>query len=138
MGMQRGSDKHGPLRDDELAHELGGLTTGGHESHTEEWREQEPPGEDQPEADMAPDTELSGGRPPGMTQRDVSVRSDLARRLGKDVYPADRDALLHRLTAVSAPDQLVDLIRGLPNGHRYANLREVSEALGLHSEARRF
>ncbi|HEY9473433.1 MAG TPA: DUF2795 domain-containing protein [Mycobacteriales bacterium] len=138
MGMQRGSDKHGPLRDEELARELSALTEGSHESHTEEWREQEPPGDDQPDVDMAPNTELSGGPPPGMTQRDLTVRSDLAKRLGRDVYPADRDALLRRLAKVNAPGPLVELVRGLPAGRRYANLREVSEALGLHSESHRF
>ncbi|HEY9390473.1 MAG TPA: DUF2795 domain-containing protein [Mycobacteriales bacterium] len=136
--MQRGSDKHGPLRDEELASELSALTQGSHESHTEEFREQESPGDDQPEADVAPDTDLMGDPPPGMSQRDVSVRSDLAKRLGRDVYPADRDALLRRLASVNAPEPLVDLVRGLPAGRRYANLREVSEALGLHSESHRF
>lgn len=137
MGMQRGSDKHGPMRDEELARELAGLT-GAHEPHTEEWREQEPSGEDQPEADLAPNTDLTGGRPGGMSERDVNVRSELAKRLGRDVYPADRDALLRQLAAEQAPERLVDLVRGLPGGRWYGNLREVSEALGLHSETRRF
>lgn len=136
--MQRGSDKHGPARDDALAHDLGGLGRSTHESRAEEWREQEPSGEDQPDVDLAPDTDLDGGTPPGMSQRDVNVRTDLAKRLGKDVYPADRDTLLRRLAEVQAPDRLVDMVRRLPVGHRYANLREVSEALGLHSEAHRF
>lgn len=136
--MQRGSDKTGPRRDDERKHEVSGLTTGGHEPRAEEWREQEPWGEDQPEADMAPDVDLAGGTPPGMSQRDVKVRSDLAKYLGRGVYPADRAGLLRQLEEASAPDELVELVRGLPQDGQYANVQQVSERLGIHTEDHRF
>lgn len=46
--MERGSDKHGPRRDDALAAELRGMLgeTGG---HREEWRDPEPPADDDPD-----------------------------------------------------------------------------------------
>lgn len=39
--MERGSDKHGPLQDDELAKEMDGVLGQG-SSNREEWREPEP------------------------------------------------------------------------------------------------
>jgi hypothetical protein len=45
--MQRESDKHGPLRDDELKHELEGTLRGNRPSRAEEWRDTEPLVEDE-------------------------------------------------------------------------------------------
>ncbi|MBF6302198.1 hypothetical protein IU459_32355 [Nocardia amamiensis] len=44
--MERGSSKHGPQRDDELARELEGTLRGNRSSRAEEWREPEPPADD--------------------------------------------------------------------------------------------
>ncbi|MEV6324335.1 hypothetical protein AB0M45_24580 [Nocardia sp. NPDC051787] len=44
--MERGSSKHGPVRDDELAHELEGTLRGNRSSRAEEWRDPEPPADD--------------------------------------------------------------------------------------------
>ncbi|WP_028923268.1 hypothetical protein [Pseudonocardia acaciae] len=46
--MERGSDKHGPRKDDKLASELDGQLQpkGG---HREEWADPEPPADDDPE-----------------------------------------------------------------------------------------
>lgn len=50
--MERGSDKVSPRVDDEMKHELQALLQSGTaESHTEEWLEKEPSGDDQPEVD---------------------------------------------------------------------------------------
>lgn len=138
MPIQRRSDKSGPMRDDQRARETSGITEGTHEPHAEEWREQEPSGEDQPDVDMVPDTTLAGGTPPGMTQRDVNLRSALARYLGPDVYPADRQALLRRLEETAAPGNLVELVRDLPFGRLYTTVQELSQDLGLGTEERRF
>ncbi|GAA5107484.1 hypothetical protein [Nocardia iowensis] len=44
--MERGNSKHGPKRDDELAHELQGTLRGNRSSRAEEWRDPEPPADD--------------------------------------------------------------------------------------------
>jgi hypothetical protein len=44
--MERGSSKHSPIRDDELAHELQGTLRGNRSSRAEEWRDPEPPADD--------------------------------------------------------------------------------------------
>ncbi|NUS91675.1 MAG: hypothetical protein HOQ36_04580 [Nocardia sp.] len=43
--MERGSSKHGPARDDQMAHELQG-TLRGNRSGAAEWLEPEPPADD--------------------------------------------------------------------------------------------
>jgi hypothetical protein len=58
-GMERGSDKHGPRRDDALAAELQGML-GEAGGHREEWRDPEPPADDDP--DLADDRPPESGR----------------------------------------------------------------------------
>jgi hypothetical protein len=135
--MERRSDKHGPLRDDELSHEVEGIVRSGHSTHAEEWKDPEPPGEDQPEVDVAPGGDHAGGTPPGMDERDVELRSALAIHLPRSAWPADRDELLTRLTDEYAPDRLIELVRALPGGKRYDNVQQLSQALGLGVERHR-
>jgi hypothetical protein len=47
-GMERGSDKHGARSDDALAAELRGML-GEAGGHREEWRDPEPPADDDPD-----------------------------------------------------------------------------------------
>ncbi|MBF6345296.1 hypothetical protein [Nocardia cyriacigeorgica] len=53
--MERGSSKHGPKRDDELAHELQGTLKGNRSSRAEEWRDPEPPADDDPDLEVRPE-----------------------------------------------------------------------------------
>lgn len=136
--MQRGSDKHGPLRDEQMEHEVQGLEKGEKSSHAEAWKDPEPSGEDQPDVDMVPDGTLSGGTPAGMSDADVEGRSNLAGYLGKSVYPAERDDLLRVAEDNNAPDAVLGELRALPEGTRFANVNEVWEALGRSTESQRF
>ena len=51
--MERGNAKHGPRDDDELKHELSGTVRGNRSSRAEEWRDPEPPADDDPEVPAA-------------------------------------------------------------------------------------
>lgn len=135
--MERGSDKHGPRQDDALAEEVAGVVHAGRSSHAEEWREEEPSGEDQPDVDRAPGTELHGGTPEGMTEADVAVRSELAQVLGRAVFPADAATLERHAAEQGAREQIVALLRDLPAGRSYGTVAEVWEAAGGGSETRR-
>jgi hypothetical protein len=136
--VDRGSDKHSPLRDDEMKHETEGLVRSGHGTHAEEWRDPEPSGEDQPDADRAPDTTQHGGTPPGMDGDDVEGRSELASYLGKDSYPMVRAQVLDLVIDRSAPDRVIDLVRRLPAGREFHNVNEIWAAVGGHVEQERF
>lgn len=50
--MQRGSDKHGARKDDALAHEVEGMIRGTGPTHVEEWKDPEPPADDDPAPDL--------------------------------------------------------------------------------------
>jgi hypothetical protein len=51
--MGRGHAKHGTRQDDELKHELVGTVRGNRSSRMEEWRDPEPPGDDDPDVPTA-------------------------------------------------------------------------------------
>jgi hypothetical protein len=136
--VDRGSDKHGPMRDDQLKHETEGLVRGHRSTHAEEWKEPEPSGEDQPDADRAPDTTLHGGIPPGMTDEDVDGRAELATYLGKAGYPMVREQVINLAIDRQAPDRVIDLVRRLPSGREFHNVNELWAAVGGAVESERF
>lgn len=135
-GIQQ-SDKHGPLLDEELEHETRGLVQGGHSTRAEEFRDPEPPGEDQPTGDRIY-PEDRRGNPEGMTQDDVDERTDIARSLGTSAFPGDRDSLVAVAEENEATDHVVGLLRSLPAGQTFENVQDVARALGLHVETHRF
>ena len=136
--MDRGSDKHSPMRDDQLKHETEGMMRAGHSTHAEEWKEAEPSGEDQPDADLAPAGTLHGGTPEGMAPDDVEGRAELAGYIGKDPYPLIREQILDLVIDGEAPDRVIDLVRNLPSGREFHNINDVWTALGGHVEQQRF
>src|SRR3954464_10130945 len=112
--MDRGSDKHTPRLDEELKHETSGLVQGNKDTHAEEWRLPEPPGEDQPEADLAPGATLHGGIPDGRPADGVGARARLGSFLRLSVFPGVREQLLDHVLDSSAPDVVVEQVRKLP------------------------
>lgn len=138
--MERGSDKHGPRVDDALAQEVEDLVRAGKETHAEEWKSAEPSGEDQPEVDLAPESTLHGGVPEGMSEEDVTGRTELARWLGRGVFPAVREVLIDRVMDAGAPDDVVAEVKRLPSGREFANVGDVWRTLhgGGHVEEHRF
>ena len=136
--MDRGSDKHSPLRDDELKHETDGLIRSGRATHAQEWKDPEPSGEDQPDADRAPDGTLHGGVPNGMSEEDVEGRAEVASYIGKDSYPMVREQILELVMDRQAPTRVIDLVRKLPSGREFHNVNEVWTAVGGATESERF
>lgn len=51
--MERGSGKHSPREDDQLKNELRGTLQGNRSNRAEEWRDPEPPADDDPEVPTA-------------------------------------------------------------------------------------
>jgi hypothetical protein len=136
--VERGSDKHSPLVDDQLKHETEGLVRSGHGTHAEEWKDAEPSGEDQPDADLAPTGTLHGGTPEGMAPDDVEGRAELAGFIGKEAYPMVREQVLDLVIDGHAPTGVVDLVRRLPSGREFHNVNEIWEAVGGSTEQQRF
>lgn len=120
--MERGSSKHGQAHDDEMARETRPMTRGAPQRpHIEEWREPEP---------LEDSVPSPGPWPP---DRDVVDRSELARVMTRDVFPASRERLLRRLADSDAPPELADRVAALEPGRRFASVHEVLTALGIAS-----
>jgi uncharacterized protein DUF2795 len=134
--MDHGGGTHGPRQDDALKRETRSEVQANRQTRVEEWREPEPPGEDQPAATW-PLRGRPGGVPAGETPDGVQLRSDLARHLDRQAFPAGRAGLLRTLADHNAPDWLMEMAGSLPEDATFAGLTEVVHALGLPSEARR-
>jgi hypothetical protein len=123
------SGTHGPARDDaikrverEEAQEL-----------AKEWPEPEDEGEEAgSDATWAPE-----GRFAGREWEAIELRSDLARHLDRNVFPATRERLLEVLTGQFAEQRLLDLVSSLPEGREYRTVGELARTLGLPTEERR-
>ena len=74
------SDKHGPRKDEAMARETEALVRSGRTGRTEEWRDPEPSGEDQPEADRAPNATLTGAPGPERSHRVLASPAVVGRR----------------------------------------------------------
>jgi hypothetical protein len=75
---------------------------------------------------------------PGTDQGDIERRAALAEALGKEVWPADRDALVAKAQEGNAPDAVLSQLGRLPEGRQFENVQDVAQALGLGTEQQRF
>ncbi len=75
---------------------------------------------------------------PGTSTGDVEHRAALAEALGKEVWPADRDALVAKAQESNAPDRVLSDLRRLPSGQQFENVQDVARALGIGTEQQRF
>jgi hypothetical protein len=137
MALERGSSKHGPQLDEEMAHEVRGIVQGGVDNRVEEFIDPEPPGEDQPAASWVPGGALPGGAPPGMTTDEVEQRSRLGRFVPRASLPGDRERLLAGARDLNAPDDILAQLAELPAGETFATVNQIWAALGHHNEERR-
>ena len=134
---ERGSTKHGPAHDDEMRHDAEGLVRSGRSTHAEEWADPEPAGDDQPDVDYAPDETLVGGTPEGIDAASVADRSDVARYLPRDAFPATGQGLRAAAAASGAPDDVLAILDRLDGSDRkYGTVQEVWDAIGGGREER--
>ena len=133
MSEQTGGT-HGPARDEAIKRQDEAEAR----EYAGEWPEpeQEPADETEREAIWAPAARLSESPTPEDWQA-VELRSDLARYLHRTDWPVTRERLQEILTERHAGDRLVELAASLPEGQRYASLRELAQALKLEPEERR-
>ncbi|MEV0270569.1 DUF2795 domain-containing protein [Hamadaea sp. NPDC050747] len=135
--MERGSSKHGPQLDEQMARETQGLTQGGGAgARSEEWREPEPPADGEPEPGWAPEggIDLAEGDETDADRREWRAR--IGSYLHKNTFPANRDAVVAAAEAENAPDDVLTALRKLPDDGEYANARELWGALGLRIDER--
>jgi len=75
---------------------------------------------------------------PGTSTGDVEHRAAIAEALGKEVWPADKDALVAKAQEGNAPDRVLADLRRLPSGQQFDNVQDVARALGIGTEQQRF
>ena len=75
---------------------------------------------------------------PGTDPGSIERRAAIAEALGKEVWPADRDALVAKAQDGNAADRVLADLRRLPTGQQFTNVQEVAQALGLGTERQRF
>ncbi len=136
--MERGSDKHSPRIDDSLAHDTRPLTQGAPmESRADEARQQEGAADDEPTTDAL----LSGDLHPDQSSEalldhdEAEARSKLATFLRPSIWPADRETLVACAQDMNATPDVLDQLRGLPDG-TFTHTEAVWEALGGRVELR--
>ena len=76
--------------------------------------------------------------PPGTDEGDIERRAALSEALGKEVWPADKETLVAKAHESNAPDRVLASLNRLPAQAQFANVQEVAEALGIHTEQQRF
>ena len=136
--MPRGSDKHSPRIDDSLEHDTRPLTQGSPmEARADEARQQEGAADDEPTTDAL----LRGDVHPGQSSDalldhdEAEARSRMASYLRPSVWPADRETLVACATDLNAPPDVLDRLRGLPDG-TFSHTEAVWEASGGRVESR--
>jgi hypothetical protein len=128
--MERESTKHGPLQDDELKHETEPMVRGeAQRAHVEEWREVEP-------ADDIPVARRQGPRR-DRDAEDIALRSELARVLTRDNFPAERDTLLAKLQDADVPADLTARLARVSSDRPFTSVHEVMVALGINAPENR-
>jgi uncharacterized protein (DUF885 family) len=136
--MERGSDKHSPRIDENLAHDTQSLTQGAPmESRADEGRQQEGAADDEPTTDALLTGELHPEQraPDALDHEEIEARSRLAVYLRPSVWPADREALMACAQELHAPADILERLSRLPDGE-FSHTEAMWEALGGRVEYR--
>jgi hypothetical protein len=123
--MDRGSNKHSPRVDDQMAAEVRGTVQGTAGARAEEWKMAEPSGEDQPRVSLVPEGEYARGEPNGVGSPHGEAFSRFGSYIGLSALPGDRAALLKSAGDLEAPDDVVARLESLPEGTVYQNVAEA-------------
>jgi hypothetical protein len=126
--MDRGSNKHSPRVDDQMAHEVQGIVQGRAGGRAEEWKTPEPSGEDQPEVTLVPEDYYGRGEPNGVGNTEAEQLSRFGTYIGLSALPGDRAALEKSARDLEAPDDVLDRLQKLPAGTTYQTVTEVWDA----------
>jgi hypothetical protein len=126
--MDRGSSKHSPRLDEQMAGEVEGVVRGRAGARAEEWKTPEPAGEDQPEVTVVPDDGYGRGEPAGVGNPESEELSRFGSYIGRSALPGDRDKLLKSARDLEAPDDVLDRLAKLDPGTAYRTVTEVWRA----------
>ena len=124
--MDRGSSKHNPRVDEQMAAEVRGMVQGVAGARAEEWKMAEPSGEDQPSVTVAPNE--GRGEPAGVGNPESEEFSRFGTYIGRSALPGDRQALLESARDRDAPDDVIARLQRLPENTTFQNVAEAWRA----------
>lgn len=136
--MEQRSDRHSAREDDALKRDTRGMVQSNRGERIEQWRDPEPPGDDEPEVHRAAGGVLEGPEPTPLSRSAAEERSELAAALRRTMFPTDKSALLDFARDSNAPDHVVALLEQLPPGVAFENVEQLWEASGHEGEPERF
>lgn len=128
--VERGSVKHGPMKDDQLKLESQPDVRGGPLA---------PSGPGMTTHADTPVPEVSRDEPPAegaLSAEDALARSEIAQAIPGHVMPGNRDAILAGAREMNARDAIINALSALPADREFENVQEVWEALGGDREER--
>jgi hypothetical protein len=126
--MDRGSSKHSPRVDDQMADEVRGTVSGVAGGRAEEWKTAEPSGEDQPDVSLVPDEDYGRGEPAGVGNAESEQLSRFGSYIGRSALPGDRAALERSARDLDAPDDVLARLATLPDDATYDTVVQVWNA----------
>jgi len=127
--MERGSDKHSPRVDDQMAQEVRGTVQGTAGGRAEEWKMAEPSGEDQPRTSVIPEGGSGRDVPNGVGSAHGEALSRFGTYIGLSALPGDRDALEKSARDLEAPDDVMAALHRLPAHTTYHTVSEIWDAI---------
>lgn len=133
------SRKHPPRLDENLERgvegHLQGSPPGG---RAEDWREQEPPIEGEPDVTTRPEADpiSRSDVPLVMTPREIEARSRFGRYLARTTFPAKREDLLRNARESKAPEDILEDLRRLPEDETFETVARAWAALGRSMDQR--
>lgn len=137
MNQDRGSSKHGPRLDEQLAHEVQGEVQGSPASgRAEQWREPEQPAEGEPEASWIPEGHHGVDTDDDTDPDYRDERAKIGKYLPRSLFPATGARIVVEARNLNAPEDVLEMLGRLDPGHRYASAQELWKSLHLSSGPR--
>lgn len=122
------NDKNSPRIDEQLDHDTQSLTHGAPvDSRAREDLQREPTLESEwADPSARPDLENRAGVP---DQMEIDLRSAVAASIAGAEFPAARSELVEQAAENSATDDIIEMLRDLPEGEEFQTTQEVWDAI---------
>jgi hypothetical protein len=130
--MERGSAKHGPLKDDLLDEEAYPLTHGHPANDARGPSQHELPEADEGTVGLPPSMDIAP--PHALPERLLELRTEVAQYLRPHDFPAARDRLIASANDLGAPPEIIELLCRLPADRELATFVDVWRTLGFPTE----
>lgn len=135
MTEDRGSDKHGPRIDEELAEAARPMEQGGpSDARAEEDRQQEAPDDFDPVPDSRVGRAAEGSPVPEIADDPKEAKREIAASLEPSIFPASRAEVLESAETNHAREPVIRALAALPPGETWGGIEDLWRALTSASQ----